>query len=433
MLLETWAVGVGRGLLSYYDVLRIASDADARAVRRAYLALMRQYHPDNCRVNTDYGHYHSARINEAYRILGDPIRRADYDSALARLHYNKLHLLVVVAFERSRQAAGGMGRATRRAARALLLRLRGALFGADRRAAYGRAVAGAVRMSRELIVGSADALVASYAAARSKAIIATRRLGNEVPLARARMASELVSAALILKSYWRHRPRAGLPAGRALAEARSAGRPLLVRASSATVGMLPALRKRMPEPARLSAARAPLIVAPLLAAAFVLAISQPTGTGDTPVQAPPVASTPVVAATSPELATAADTAVTLPSRFGAGESITAPPPPLASQLDRPRLAMASADRAGGSSPELESSQPPTAATTHAAIAPRTAIAAPSRPDPAQNEIATRRSPSPAEAPARSREPAVAPQRACFDAIVSGPEAYRACLRAQASD
>lgn len=64
--------------VDYYATLRVSPDADAAAVRRAYRALMRQYHPD---VNKDAeapARCHA--INEAYECLRDPARRGDYDA-----------------------------------------------------------------------------------------------------------------------------------------------------------------------------------------------------------------------------------------------------------------------------------------------------------------------------------------------------------------
>lgn len=62
----------------YYATLRVSPDADTAALRRAYRALMRQYHPD---VNKDAGapaRCHA--INEAYECLSDTNKRADYDA-----------------------------------------------------------------------------------------------------------------------------------------------------------------------------------------------------------------------------------------------------------------------------------------------------------------------------------------------------------------
>lgn len=60
-------------------MLGVAPTADAAAVRRAYLALARQHHPD-------LGGGDAARmraVNHAWSVLGDPEQRARYDRSLA--------------------------------------------------------------------------------------------------------------------------------------------------------------------------------------------------------------------------------------------------------------------------------------------------------------------------------------------------------------
>lgn len=61
----------------HYATLRVAPDADGGAIRSAYRALMRRYHPD---VNGSRGAGARAKaINEAYACLRDPSKRALYD------------------------------------------------------------------------------------------------------------------------------------------------------------------------------------------------------------------------------------------------------------------------------------------------------------------------------------------------------------------
>lgn len=65
----------------YYQILQVAPNADLEVLNGAYRALVRQYHPD-------LGHSAQARrrmhermleINEAYQVLQDAKRRAEYD------------------------------------------------------------------------------------------------------------------------------------------------------------------------------------------------------------------------------------------------------------------------------------------------------------------------------------------------------------------
>ena len=67
-------------LRSLYDVLNVAPEAEAVVVEAAYKALIKKYHPDQAAgapVPKD-----AAAINEAFAVLKDPAKRADYDHRL---------------------------------------------------------------------------------------------------------------------------------------------------------------------------------------------------------------------------------------------------------------------------------------------------------------------------------------------------------------
>jgi curved DNA-binding protein CbpA len=73
---------------TYYDVLGVLPTAGADAIRRAYRGRARALHPDRRPGASAEESAASARamqeLNEAWRVLGDPGRRSDYDRALAR-------------------------------------------------------------------------------------------------------------------------------------------------------------------------------------------------------------------------------------------------------------------------------------------------------------------------------------------------------------
>jgi molecular chaperone DnaJ len=63
---------------SHYDVLGVAHDATATTIRESYRKLAREFHPDRI-VGSAAGGERMPMINEAYRVLSDPGRRAVYD------------------------------------------------------------------------------------------------------------------------------------------------------------------------------------------------------------------------------------------------------------------------------------------------------------------------------------------------------------------
>jgi molecular chaperone DnaJ len=62
----------------YYEVLGVARDADARAIKEAFRKLALRYHPDRSREPQAEERF--KEIAEAYAVLSDPRRRAEYDA-----------------------------------------------------------------------------------------------------------------------------------------------------------------------------------------------------------------------------------------------------------------------------------------------------------------------------------------------------------------
>jgi DnaJ-class molecular chaperone len=63
----------------HYAILGIAGNADPEVVRAAYRALAKKYHPDTANHTNLVGRFQE--INEAYLVLSDAERRAQYDHA----------------------------------------------------------------------------------------------------------------------------------------------------------------------------------------------------------------------------------------------------------------------------------------------------------------------------------------------------------------
>jgi curved DNA-binding protein CbpA len=62
----------------YYRVLGVAPDASAELIKKAYHRLAFQCHPDRNSENEE-AHEEMEKINEAYAVLSDPIKRREYD------------------------------------------------------------------------------------------------------------------------------------------------------------------------------------------------------------------------------------------------------------------------------------------------------------------------------------------------------------------
>ena len=62
--------------IDFYNVLQVDPNCDARILETAYRYLAKMYHPDHA---TDPDTAKLTRVIEAYRVLRDPERRAEYD------------------------------------------------------------------------------------------------------------------------------------------------------------------------------------------------------------------------------------------------------------------------------------------------------------------------------------------------------------------
>jgi hypothetical protein len=98
--------------LDHYEILQVSSKADPETIHRVYRLQAQRFHPDN----GETGHAETFRaIAEAYKILGDPERRAAYDVHLES--YRKFRWRI---FDRSEAA---MGKAAERSKRRGVLEL----------------------------------------------------------------------------------------------------------------------------------------------------------------------------------------------------------------------------------------------------------------------------------------------------------------------
>ena len=67
---------------NYYILLGIDSKADRQTVKQAYLAKIKEWHPDKNPDRTEEAEEKTKVLNQAYHILGDPEQRKTYDRML---------------------------------------------------------------------------------------------------------------------------------------------------------------------------------------------------------------------------------------------------------------------------------------------------------------------------------------------------------------
>jgi curved DNA-binding protein CbpA len=67
-------------MMDYYAILEVSPSATTAEIKRSYRRLARLHHPD---LNQDALDTHIKRLNAAYAVLRDPLKRAAYDEQRA--------------------------------------------------------------------------------------------------------------------------------------------------------------------------------------------------------------------------------------------------------------------------------------------------------------------------------------------------------------
>jgi len=64
---------------SYYEILEVPKDADAKAIKSAYRKMALKWHPDKHTSDKEEAEQRFREVAEAYEVLSDPERRRQYD------------------------------------------------------------------------------------------------------------------------------------------------------------------------------------------------------------------------------------------------------------------------------------------------------------------------------------------------------------------
>ena len=78
------------GDVDYYEALQVSDGAEPEAVNRVYRMLAQRYHPDNLETGNDS---RFREITEAYHILSNPEKRAQYDATYQQRRRDRWRLV----------------------------------------------------------------------------------------------------------------------------------------------------------------------------------------------------------------------------------------------------------------------------------------------------------------------------------------------------
>lgn len=68
--------------MNYYEILKVSKNASEQQIKDSYKMLIKKYHPDIYKGNKEFAEKTSAELNNAYSVLSDPKKRAEYDLSL---------------------------------------------------------------------------------------------------------------------------------------------------------------------------------------------------------------------------------------------------------------------------------------------------------------------------------------------------------------
>ncbi len=71
-------------MINYYEILEVSEKASKEVIEKAYKALAKKYHPDLNRDNPKEAEQKMKQLNEAFEILMDDSKRANFDNILEK-------------------------------------------------------------------------------------------------------------------------------------------------------------------------------------------------------------------------------------------------------------------------------------------------------------------------------------------------------------
>jgi len=81
--------------IDYYELFRVSPGAEIESIQRVHRALAARYHPDNTETG-DLDKF--LRVNEAFKILSDPVKRAEFDAHYKTRKENPLPVFLTKEF-----------------------------------------------------------------------------------------------------------------------------------------------------------------------------------------------------------------------------------------------------------------------------------------------------------------------------------------------
>lgn len=71
-------------MINYYEILEVSEKASKEVIEKAYKALAKKYHPDLNRDNLKEAEGKMKQLNEAFEVLIDDSKRANFDNILSK-------------------------------------------------------------------------------------------------------------------------------------------------------------------------------------------------------------------------------------------------------------------------------------------------------------------------------------------------------------